>query len=123
MHHVDVEFKNGNRIAPQFATQGEAVAYAGRMAQDSAVMRSEVRGLDALARDGGPGSGPQEGGGKKGPIKTPQLKAKGSQVEADLPSGKVKATLIDTVYEGMSTARIDIGGGKIRTIPVKRLAL
>lgn len=47
MHHVDVEFKNGNRISPQFATQGEAVAYAGRTAQDGRVMRSEVRGLDA----------------------------------------------------------------------------
>lgn len=64
MHYVDVEFKNGNRISPQFVTQQEAVAYAGRMAQDGKVARSEVRGLDAvIEEDGGPGSGPQEGGG------------------------------------------------------------
>lgn len=63
MFTVDVEFKSGVCIKPQFLTQREAVAYAGRMAQDSAVKRSEVRELGQDAKDGGPGSGPNPGGG------------------------------------------------------------
>lgn len=52
MFTVDVEFKDGRRIAPAFVSKSEAVAYAGQMAQDSAVALSSVRGLamDDLAK-------------------------------------------------------------------------
>jgi hypothetical protein len=45
MFTVDVEFKDGRRVAPEFPSKAEAVAYAGRMAQDSAIAFSAVRGL------------------------------------------------------------------------------
>ena len=63
MFTVDLEFRNGTRTHPQFVTQQEALAYAGRMAMDSRVHRAEVRGLGMDAIDGGPGSGPHPDGG------------------------------------------------------------
>jgi hypothetical protein len=47
MFTVDVEYKDGRRTAPEFPSKAEAVAYAGRMAQDSAIAFSAVRGLDS----------------------------------------------------------------------------
>lgn len=45
MFTVDIELRDGRRIHPQFVTQQEAVTYAGWMATDAGVKRSEVRGL------------------------------------------------------------------------------
>lgn len=55
MFTVDVELKRGGSRAVEFPTKAEAVAYAGQMAQDSAVAVSSVRGLaqDASATSGG----------------------------------------------------------------------
>ena len=45
MFIVDLEFRDGRRTYPQFVTRQEALAYAGRMAMDGRIARSEVRGL------------------------------------------------------------------------------
>jgi hypothetical protein len=43
MFTVDLEFRDGRRLHPQFVTRHEAVAFAGRMAMDGRIARSEVR--------------------------------------------------------------------------------
>lgn len=45
LHHVDVDWKSGQRSTYQFATAREAVACAAEMAMDSRISFSAVRGL------------------------------------------------------------------------------
>ena len=55
MFIVDLEFRDGHSIHPNFVTRQEAVSYAGRMAMDSRVHRVEVRGLGMDAPELWPG--------------------------------------------------------------------
>jgi hypothetical protein len=113
---VDLEFKHGGSRSIQFVTQQEAVAYAGRMAMDVGIARSEVKGiaLDARPLDTrAPGSGPIEdltntkyGQGKPPPKPKPSTDAEEHSLQISLKAKDGKRLTVSMRTSGpRSTAQ------------------